>query len=209
MTYAKTVVVLVLAISALSVWYTARHLELLTSRNDLISSHKRYLQLDEEYSKAFHGLDQLIVVAEGADVEETKAFVRLLGERLKADTEHVQEVFYQIDASSLAGKKLLLLSPQDLRSLREKVEEYQELMRDFTAAPRLNTLLAAINRKLSAAMVSHLAKGFLGVEEPEDKGEKKPLSLSFLQSVLGQMDRVLASAEFPLPLPLGRFLWQR
>jgi len=64
-----------------------------------ISAKKRYLQLDEEYSKAFHGLDQLIVVAEGPALEETKAFVRLLGERLKADTEHVQEVFYQIDAS--------------------------------------------------------------------------------------------------------------
>ena len=40
-TYARTVVALVLAISALAVFYTARHLEFLTSRNQLISSEKR------------------------------------------------------------------------------------------------------------------------------------------------------------------------
>src|SRR5206468_5641122 len=146
---------------------------------ELISAEKRYLQLDNEYAETFHGLEQLVVVAEGPDSEETKAFVHDLGEGLKTDKGYVEEVFYQIDTSSLQGKKLLLLSPADLRSLREKVEEYRELIRDLATTPGLNTLLTAINRKISAAMVSHLTRGFLGLAEPEDKGEKKPLSLSF------------------------------
>jgi hypothetical protein len=43
-TSAKTVAILVLAISALAVWYTVRHLEFLVSRTQLISVDKPYLQ---------------------------------------------------------------------------------------------------------------------------------------------------------------------
>ena len=169
-TYARTVVALFTAMTVLVAFYTARHLELLTSRNDLVSSDKRYLQLDEEYGETFHGLDQLIVVAEGPNFEETKAFVRRLGERLEADTTHVKEVFYQIDTSSLQGKKLLLLPPEDLHSLRENVEDYQDLIRDLTVTPGLNTLMTAVNRKISSVMVSHLTASFLGLEGPEEEG---------------------------------------
>jgi len=204
-TYAKTVVALVLALTALSVWYTRRHLDFVTDRNQLISSEKRYLQLDDEYADTFHGLEQLVVVAEGPDLEETKTFVRHLGERLEADTAQVKEVFYRIDTGALEGKKLLLLSSADLRSLRDKVEESQELMRDVAASPGLNILLAAINRKISAAMVSRLAQGFLGLTEPEDKGEKKTLSLAFFQSLLAQMEKSLTDAQFSYRSPWSDF----
>ncbi len=203
---ARTVVGLVLAISALAVWYTNRHLDFLTDRNQLISSEKRYLQLDDEYADTFYGLEQLVVVAEGPDLEETKTFVRHLEERLEADTAQVKEVFYRIDTAALEGKKLLLLSPADLRSLRDQVEESQELMRDVTASPGLNTLLAAINRKVSAAMVSRLAQGFLGLTEPEDKGEKKTLNLAFFQSLLAQMEKSLTDAQFSYRSPWSDFL---
>lgn len=199
--YARTVVTLTLALSVLAVFYTARHLEFLTGRNDLISPNKHYLQLDEEYAGAFHSLGQLVVVAEGPDLEETKAFVHRLGERLAADAEQVEEVFYRIDASSLEGKKLLLLSPTDLRTLRENVEEYQDLVRDLATHPGLNTLLTAINKKISAAMVSRLTQGFLGLEE-EEKGEKKTLlSLAFFKSLLEQMEKALSAPEFSYHSP--------
>ena len=38
--------------------------------------------------------------------------------------------------------------------LRENVEEYQDLVRDVATAPGLNPLLAAVTRKISAAMGS-------------------------------------------------------
>lgn len=43
-TGASHVIVLGIALSGLSLWYAAHHLEFLTGRNDLVSSHKRYLQ---------------------------------------------------------------------------------------------------------------------------------------------------------------------
>ena len=63
-TYAKTIVVVVLVTSVLAVFYTFRHLELLTSRQELISPDNRALQLDKEYAEIFHGLAPLVVVAE-------------------------------------------------------------------------------------------------------------------------------------------------
>ncbi|MBI3799465.1 MAG: hypothetical protein HY268_21170, partial [Deltaproteobacteria bacterium] len=136
-TAAKTVVVLGLALSVWSLWYTSRHLQFITDRNELVSSHKRYLQLDKAYADAFHGLDQLVVVAESPDLEDTKAFVRRLGAELQADTAHVQEVFYQIDTSSLDGKKLLLLSATDLRTLHENVADAEEVIRALATRPGL------------------------------------------------------------------------
>src|SRR5215475_11859459 len=129
-TYARAVVGVVYALSGLAVWYTNRHLDFLTDRNQLISSQKRYLQLDDEYADTFQGLEQLVVVAESPNLEETQTFVRRLGERLRADTSQVKEVFYRIDTTSLKGRQLLLLSSADLRSLRDKVEESQEVIRE-------------------------------------------------------------------------------
>ena len=110
-------VVLTVTRTTLLAWYTKYNLDFVTDRNQHISSEKRYLQLDDEYSDIFHGLEQMVVVAEGPDLEETKKFVQVLNERLKADAAHVKEVFYHIDSTSLAGKELLLLSAEDLRSL--------------------------------------------------------------------------------------------
>jgi uncharacterized protein len=187
----RTIVALVLSLSALSVLYSYRHLEFLTGRNQLISADKPYLQLSDEYSETFQGLEQLVVVAEGKDIEETKEFIGRLGEQLQKDKEHIDDVFYQIDLTSLEGKKLLLLPPKDLRVLRDQAEEYQDLIRDLATSPGLNTLLTDINRKISSAMVNHLMEGLLGIEGPEEAKEKKPVDISFFRSLLGQMQSVL------------------
>jgi len=84
--------------------YTARFMTFVTGRNDLISADKRYVQLDDEYSEEFMGIDQVVVVVEPRDVQQGKDFVTRLGDRLARDTNHVDEVFYRIDTSSLEGK---------------------------------------------------------------------------------------------------------
>ena len=188
---ATIIVVVGLACSAVSLWYAASHLEFLTGRNDLISTQKRYLQLDEAYAKTFHGLDHAVVVAESPTLGDTKAFVRQLGERLQSDTAHVQTVLYRIDLSSLDGKKLLLLSPAELRQLRTHVEDAQEVIRALVAAPGLNTLLTAINQEVSTALASHLASGFLGGPAAERSSENKPLNLGFLQLLLRHLDNAV------------------
>ena len=207
--YPWVVLLFCLAAAAWAGFYTVQHLEFVASRNALISSDKRYVQLDEEYSDEFEGIDQLVVVVQPRDVQQGKEFATRLAEILTRDTAHVQEVFYRIDTSPLEGKKLLYLSPEDLHSLRDNLEEYRDLVHDLTTAPGLNTLFRVVNQQVSSGMVSHLVSGFLGLDSPADSagqmGEKKPLKLTFLKSLLGEMEHALGSPDYGYRSPWADF----
>ena len=207
--YPWVVLLFCLAAAAWAGFYTVQHLEFVASRNALISSDKRYVQLDEEYSDEFEGIDQLVVVVQPRDVQQGKEFATRLAEILTRDTAHVQEVFYRIDTSPLEGKKLLYLSPEDLHSLRDNLEEYRDLVHDLTTAPGLNTLFRVVNQQVSSGMVSHLVSGFLGLDAPADSagqtGEKKPLKLTFLKSLLGEMEHALGSPDYGYRSPWADF----
>jgi hypothetical protein len=207
--YPWTVLLVCLALALVATLYTAHSMTFVTGRNDLISSDKRYVQLDDEYSQEFMGIDQIVVVVEPREVSQGKEFVERLGARLLKDTTHVAEVFYRIDMSSLEGKKLLYLAPDDLRSLRDQIEEYHDLIHDLTTVPGLNTLFRAINQQVSSGMVSHIVSGFLGLDAPaessEKKGEAKPVKVAFLTSLLQELNRSLASADYTYRSPWEKF----
>jgi len=208
-TYARTVLVLCLALAGLASLSTVQQLEFVAGRNDLASADKRYVQLDEEYAHEFGGLDQLIVVVEPRDVQQGKEFVSRLGERLAHDTAHVEEVFYRIDTSSLEGKKLLYLSPADLHSLHDKLGAYRDVVQELVTAPGLNTLFRAINQQMSAGMASHLVSGLLGLDAPgtppEATGKRTPLELTFLTSLLRELRRALDGADYRYHSPWADF----
>ncbi|MEW6439968.1 MAG: MMPL family transporter [bacterium] len=200
----KTILALFLAVTALATIYTLRHMELLTGRMEMISSEKRYVQLDEQYSNEFRNLDPLIVAVEPRDVEQGKRFVSELGETLKQDTAHVQEVFYRIDTSSLEGKKLLYLSPEDIETLNDNLEDNSDLVRELVESPGLNTMFDAINRQVSSGMVSYIVSGLLG-DDADEGEEKKPIRMEFLNSLLLEMSRALASPDYGYRSPWADF----
>jgi uncharacterized protein len=198
------------ALAVIAVFYTVNHLEFITGHNDLIASNKRYVQLDEEYAQEFMGIDQVVVVAEPRDVQQGKEFVTKLAEVLERDTKHVAEVFYRIDTSTLEGKKLLYLSPGDLRSLRENLEEYHTLVRDLTTAPGINPLFRAINQQVSSGMVSHLVGNLFGLDSPESEESKskedtKPVQIGFLKALLQELDRALTDSTHGYRSPWAEF----
>ena len=205
--YAKTALALCLLLSVAASLYTARHLELVTGRNDLISTEKRYLQLDEEYSEEFVGVDQVAVVVEPQDIPQGKAFVTRLGERLAQDQEHIAEIFYRVDASSLEGKRLLYLPAEDLRDLQRSLEDSQEIIHKLLTQPGLNTLFEAINTQVSSAVVSHLVDDLLGLggATDEDSGEFSDSQLSFLNALLQEIARALYGQDYRYRSPWAEF----
>ena len=140
-TRAKLVLLVTSVACVLALSYAWRHIEFLTGRNQLIASNKPYLQHDEEYAAAFHGLEELVVVSESPQLDVAKAFIHDLAEELQGDTAHVRDIFYRFDTSSLQGKKLILLSPAVLQSLRERIADHQEAVRDIALRPGLSTVL--------------------------------------------------------------------
>jgi len=207
--YAKTILSICLLISVAASFYTVQHLELVTGRNDLISTDKRYLQLDEEYSEEFVGVDQVVVVVEPQDIAQGKAFITRLGERLAQDREHIAEIFYRVDISSLEGKKLLYLSAADLHDLQRNLEDSQEIIKDLLAKPGLNTLFETINTQASSAVVSHLVEDLLGLgaetESEEGSGEFSASQLSFLKALLQEIARALRGGEYRYRSPWAEF----
>src|SRR5262245_58077666 len=116
-TFPWTTLIVGMLLAVLSVWYTATHLEFQTSRNALVSQNAWYIQRFEDIDKDFYELDAFIVVVEPPHLERGKQFVNALVPRLVADTQHFSRVVDRIDTSSLEGKKLLLLLPENLRTL--------------------------------------------------------------------------------------------
>lgn len=199
--YPKSVLCGCALLSLAAVWVTAHRLELVTGRNDLVSGDKRYVQLDEEYDDEFVGLDQVVVVVEPRDVRQGKAFLTRLATRLAQEPQHVADVFFRIDTSSLDGKKLLYLSVEELADLRRSLEDAQPVLRDLLARPGLNTLLDAINTQASAAAVSYLVEDLLGLGEDaeEDPAEFSDAQLDFLSALLGEVARALDGAAYDSP----------
>ena len=205
-----TILLCSLALAAVAVFYTVHHLEFITGHNELIASNKRYVQLDEEYSQEFMGIDQVVVVVEPRDVQQGKDFVTKLAGILERDSKHVSEVFYRIDTSTLEGKKLLYLSPDDLRALRENLEEYHKLIHDLITTPGINPLFRAINQQVSSGMVSHLVGSLFGLDSPEteetkSEEEKKPVQVGFLKALLQELDRTLTDPTHGYSSPWAEF----
>ena len=124
-TFPWTTLLMAVALAVLSIWYTSGHLKFQTSRNALVSQNARYIQRFEEIDKDFYDQDAFIVVLEPPHLERGKQFVHALVARLRTDTQHFRRVIDKIDTSSLEGKKLLLLSPADLRTLQQRLQDAQ------------------------------------------------------------------------------------
>jgi len=162
--WATLIIAVVLAVA--SIWYTSGHLKFQTSRNALVSQSARYIQRFEEIDKDFYDQDAFIVVLEPPHLERGKQFIHALVPRLRADTQHFRRVIDKIDTSSLEGKKLLLLSPADLRTLQQRLKDAQQLLLDLAAMPGLQQLLTSVNQAIGEALVSYLTESLLESSKP-------------------------------------------
>ena len=207
-THPVSVLAVCLALVGVALGYTALCLEFVTGRNDLINSDKPYIKLEKQYTEEFGSVDQFFVVVEPQDIEQGKAFVVRLADLLTRETRHVKEVFYQIDTSSLDGKKLLYLSTEGLQRLLDDLAGSRELIHDLTAAPGLNTLFEALNHQIAQATVSYLVGGLLDLghtAEQETGGETPTPQIGFLNSLLYEMDQTLSNPAHRYQSPWEEF----
>jgi hypothetical protein len=192
-------VFLAVVLAVLSVWYAVSELQFATSRNAMASSDAPYIQADQEANRDFGSLSYLVVVIEPPTLQQGKQFVQALAARLHEDPQHFQEVIEKIDSSSLDGKKLLYLKPQELRDLEQRLEEAQNFINDLVESPGLVPLLSLINQEISRALVTHLTGGLLGSSttssSPQETGDVQSLDISFLSALFTEINEVLSTPE--------------
>lgn len=172
-----------------SLWYTAGHLRFEMARSTLVGSGERYDRLFQEYRGEFPDYDRLVIVVEAGNVAEAKAYAAALAERLRADPAHVRDVFYRIDPEDFEDRALLYLSPEELRTLRAKVEEHREFLAAFAARPTLQEFFALTNRDVTRGLVRHL---FTDLEPEGAAGQALAVELPLLTRVLEGMREALA-----------------
>jgi hopanoid biosynthesis associated RND transporter like protein HpnN len=186
------------ALALLGIGYTATSLEFVTSRNAMAPADAPYMQASEQIRQDFGSLDDLVVVIAPPTLERGKQFVQALASRLRADTQHVREVIHALDTSSLEGKKLLYLSPDELRTLQRRLEDAQNLIYDLADTPGLDPLLSSLNQEISRALVSHLTRGLLESSSATEPGAAsartepvQALDITFLTELFSQMEAAL------------------
>jgi hopanoid biosynthesis associated RND transporter like protein HpnN len=208
-TFPWTTLLVSVILAGVAVWYTSTHLTFQTSRNALVSPKAHYIQRAEDIDKDFHDLDAFIVAVEPPHLERGKQFVDALTARLRTDTQHFSRVVDKIDTSSLEGKKLLLLSPDDLRTLQQRLQEAQGLLTDLAGAPGLQQLLVSINQEISKALAAHLTTSFLETSSSSATAaaaEGQTLDVTFLAALLSEMEHALADpASYRFHSPWANF----
>ena len=193
-----------LILAALSVWFTATHLQFNTLREDLISKDMKFHEVYQQYRERFKDFDGMIVVVEGEQPDAMKQFADELVQRLQGQAEISSEIYYKVDTGYFKNKSLLFLEPEELKQLADKLESHQGFLEQVNASPGLNTLLRSLNREISSGVVDTLLTDMLGTEDEE--GEKDDTAdLGLLISLLGQMTRHVAG-DTVYRSPWGNFL---
>ncbi len=193
-----------LILAALSLWFTATHLQFNTLREDLISRDIKFDVVYQQYRERFKDFDGMIVVVEGEQPDAMKQFADQLVERLQSQSEISSEIYYKVDTGYFNDKSLLFLEPDALEQLEDKLRSHQDFLEQVNASPGLNTLLTSLNREISAGVVDTLLTDLLGTEdEEEEKGGAADLGL--LISLLGQMTRHV-EGDTGYRSPWGTFL---
>ena len=177
-----------LILAALSLWFTATHLQFNTLREDLISKDMKFHEVYQQYRERFKDFDGMIVVVEGDQPDAMKQFADLLVERLQNRPEISSEIYYKVDTGYFKNKSLLFLEPDALEQLADKLESHQDFLEQVNASPGLNTLLGSLNREISSGVVDTLLTDMLGTEDEEAETEETA-DLGLLISLLGQMTR--------------------
>ena len=192
-----------LILAALSIGFTATHLQFNTLREDLISKDMKFHALYQQYRERFRDFDGMIVVVEGEQPEAMKQFADQLVERLHNRSEISSEIYYKVDTGYFKDKSLLFLEPDALEQLAGKLKSHQDFLEQLNASPGLNTLLKSLNHEISTGVVDTLLTDLLGMEDEEEQSDAADLGL--LISLLSQMTRQV-KGDTAYRSPWGTFL---
>jgi len=180
-----------LILAGLSIWVTGEKLTFRTGRGDLVAKDLPYVTLYKEYRKHFKDLEGMVIVAEGGTPSRRVQFAEVLAKKLQNRPDLFSQVIYKFDTSYFRSRFLLYLTPEDLKSLKEKLEEQQEFIESINASPGLNSLFNHINTEIASGMVDSLMTDFLGESDPSDDKKKEENDLNLMIKVLEEMNQSL------------------
>jgi hopanoid biosynthesis associated RND transporter like protein HpnN len=128
--------------------YTVHALKFKTDRADLINPSAAFQQRWHKYTESFGDANDMVVVVESKEPEAIKQVLDDLGGKLKAEPEHFTNVLYKVEAGKLREKGLQYLSPGQLASGLDRLDEYRPVLNGRWDLIRLDGLVPRITGQL-------------------------------------------------------------
>ncbi|MDC1152507.1 MMPL family transporter [Nitrospinaceae bacterium] len=180
-----------LILAGLSIWVTSEKLTFRTGRGDLVAKGLPYVKLYKEYRKHFKDLEGMVIVAEGGTPSRRAQFAEILAAKLQNGPDLFSQVIYKFDTSYFRSRFLLYLNLEDLKSLKEKLEDHQDFIESINVSPGLNNLFNHINTEIASGMVDSLMTDFLGEGDTADEKKNEENDLNLMIRILEEMNRSL------------------
>lgn len=139
-----------LLLAAVSVALTVKLIEFKTQRADLIDSSAPFHQRWNEYTESFGDNSEIVVVVEADNPQTIKRTLDVLGDRLTAESDLFNQVFYKFEPGRLRGKGLHYLSPKQLEAGLARFDEYRPILQGRWDLVRLELLISRLNTQLDA-----------------------------------------------------------
>ncbi|MCL4502115.1 MAG: MMPL family transporter [Deltaproteobacteria bacterium] len=190
-------ILLGLVLAGASIYYTAAHLKVETSRKDLISSNQKLIKRTDLIDRAFGGRDGLVVLVENTNRSQSVRFANELAKELRRYPDRFPDLFYRLDVNSFKPWALLYPGIDDLLKIKNNLAGQKKLLGRLVAEPRLTTFYGLVNEQIAQVMIGTAFTGFLHEEQTEELPD-----VSLLNATLREL-RLSLSAYHPYVSPFG------
>jgi hopanoid biosynthesis associated RND transporter like protein HpnN len=146
--YPRIILAGALLFSLLAVLYTARRMEFLTGRDDLMPKNTAFHQDYRAWREEFGDQDDIVVVIESADQERAARFGSRLYAAVSQDKEHFRDVFYPFGLPFFQKNGLLFMELADIRALHKNIAQAKPLLKELAAAPSVQTLFTWLTTEI-------------------------------------------------------------
>ena len=128
--------------------YTVQSIKFKTDRADLIDPAATFQKRWQRYTESFGDSSDMVVVVESRRPETIKQVLDELGGRLKGDPKLFSNVLYKVEPGKLREKGLQYLSPDQLVSGLERLDEYRPIVAGRWELIRLEGLIPRIKNQM-------------------------------------------------------------
>ena len=150
--YAPVVLVAAFALAFLAVRYTAHNISINTDTEHMLSAELSWRKLDQEYERLFPQYDNnILIVLEAATPDQARDAAMLLYERLRAERDLFEFVYYPNALPVFRESGLLYLDRAELQDLSDNLAEVQPFLARLARDPTLRGLFEVLGDALDAA----------------------------------------------------------
>ena len=137
--------------------YATRNLGYKVSRIDLLDPDSEYNKLWIDYIAEFGDDDDAVIVVEGQTREEVIQVLEEVSHEAGERSDLFHSVLHEVDLSTIRGKGLHYLSPSDLTSIEQFIEQTQPIIDGGWSQLRASSMIAGMASQMVAGKESQLS----------------------------------------------------